>query len=632
MKKYNVIVDTLSLDSIFSLAKNGLLFNKNIGFCRVTRLGKMLINVKCITGSVFSQIDQPLNSFRHNQKTLSIKREELLSLLMRQDAPDAVYDLAKVLKVSKDKVAESYIVQLWKAYYHQSEAVVRSIDESCCAIINIPLAFRNKILGDNCICYNNWIDRTRIVDRDGYIFDSQYDIGSVSITILTGLLSYIILLLILPISMIFFRSTPYVKSVAVQVLRNNIDRSKKNDLFWMNGDRMLESTLLISATKFRCFFSACNISNINISKKNIDIFSWFLNYSLVLKYLATFGTFFKVSKLLLFHRCLSVFFPHLLNFFIYRSIFQSYQTKVFVSNHSYFNSAPLFAADASDIVYVRGTWSTQTFYHPHIATSADVFFSWGGATVYSYTQSGKSNTSYVMTGFIDGKNIVFKKNKSNANKNIRIGFFDNLTSSDHSNSSKDLRDIFLLLIKLLDKYKNITVIYKSKSGDMLEIYKSKTEGELEKYIQESRFVILNGERSYSNPASEISSEFDLVVGYPISSAATESMVAGVPCIHYNPFKTYQHYWEVKFIKKPIVYSIVELEREIELFLRFGETSICHWGDLRRSVNFFDDNLATERMQFYIDKLCYSDIQTVKERVKYANSKYIDKYGVDTIVC
>ena len=631
MKKYDVIVDTLSLDSIFSLAKNGLLFNKNIGFCRVTRLGKILINIKYLIGSTFEQIHQPLNSCQHGLKTLAVKREELLSILMKQEIPDAVYDLSETLKVSKDKVVESYRVHLWNAYYHQSEAIVRSANEACAVVLNMPSVFKNNIVENNCTYYNNRIDRTKIICRDGYMYDDQYDINRVSYIVLMGFLSYVLSLLSTPISLIFYRTNPLPKDIAVQVLRKNIDRSKKSDLFWMDDDKLIDHTLLVSNNKYKCFSNACNISNINISKKSINQFSWLLNYRFIGEYLSTFGSFLKMSKLLFKYDYLNIFFPNLLNFFIYRSIFKLYQTKVFISNHSYFNAAPLFAADSLKVVYVRGTWSNQGYPHQHIATSSDVFFAWGDVTIDNYTRSGKSNTSYVKTGFIDGKNMVFKVQKRNTNNKVRIGFFDNLTSNDLVNSNKDLRGIFLSLVKLMETYGNMTVVYKPKSGDMMEIYKSKMENVLEKYIRASRFIILKGERAYSNPASKISNEFDLVIGYPISTAATESMITGVPCIHYNPFKIYQHYWERRQKTIPIVRSISELEKEIELFLNTGSTSVDDWTDLRKSVNYFDDNMATERMQFYIELLCDCDQRHVMEKVKYANLKYVEKYGVNAIV-
>ena len=109
------------------------------------------------------------------------------------------------------------------------------------------------------------------------------------------------------------------------------------------------------------------------------------------------------------------------------------------------------------------------------------------------------------------------------------------------------------------------------------------------------------------------------------------MITGVPCIHYNPFKIYQHYWERRQKTIPIVRSISELEKEIELFLNTGSTSVDDWTDLRKSVNYFDDNMATERMQFYIELLCDCDQRHVMEKVKYANLKYVEKYGVNAIV-
>ena len=333
MNKYDVIVDTLSLDSMFLLAKNGFLIKKNIGFCRVTRLGRVLINIKYMVSSNFEQIHQPLNVYQQGQKTLAVKREELLSMLMSQEIPDAVYSLAEALKVSKDKVIESYKVHLWNAYYHQSEAVVRSASESSVVVLNMPPIFRKGVASDNCIYYNSRIDRTKVVSRDGYKYDDQYDLNKTSYIILMGLMSYTLSLLSVPISLIFNRTKTKPKDIAVQVLRNNIDRSKKNDLFWMNDNTLIDHTLLISNNKYKCFLSACDMSNINISKRDVNRFSWLLNYHFLRGYLSTFGSFLKISRLLLSNGCLNIFSLGLVNFLIYKSIFNLYQTKVFISNH-----------------------------------------------------------------------------------------------------------------------------------------------------------------------------------------------------------------------------------------------------------------------------------------------------------
>ena len=123
---------------------------------------------------------------------------------------------------------------------------------------------------------------------------------------------------------------------------------------------------------------------------------------------------------------------------------------------------------------------------------------------------------------------------------------------------------------------------------------------------------------------------DLVVGFPISSAATEAMIAGIPAFHFDPFALKQHYWERIYEKKiPIFYTIEKLYDAVRLYIESKSLNGIKINELSLTVNAYGDLLAKQRMQEYLEFLTYPN-NKVEERIKFANKMYVKKYGVYAI--
>ena len=433
----------------------------------------------------------------------------------------------------------------------------------------------------------------------------------------------------------FTREKYLKKDIAVDVSRRHIDRSNKSDLFWMNDDALIEDTLLIKNMESTLIGDALKIPSIGYGLRMLvkPGEKHFLFDKRICKiFLYTFINCLQFIKVIFNKPEGYLLLSCIYKVFICKAIFNAYSIKLFISTNSFGNAAPLLACSMLNIVYLRGTWSNQGCSHPHIATLADVFFAWGDVTVNTYSKFAAKGTTFVKTGFIDGNLLenqtLIKKTDRISNvldRQVVLGFFDNLSSYDHQNTVSDLRQCFLLLCELLDENNNLRILYKPKSGDLSEIHRTNTYSKLLEYIEHNRFIVFYGEKNYSNRPGEIATEMDIVLGFPISSAATETAISGIPSFHVDLTGTLEHPWEHDINNKFIFHKIDEAKLKLSNYIfdpeLLKELSINYL----QSVNHFNDFRAKERMQVYVEALCHKDALTVAERVSYANKVYINKF-------
>lgn len=628
MKSSRLIIDLISVDVFFYLVTRNFFNDYDvIYFCRITVLGNFLL--KFLSRKYQNKLIQkvePFNLKKIRGKNLAILREEMLDKLMRLDDDKLSSKLAVTLGVKNQKVKESLLVYKWKAFYYQCEAIIWSKYENIDVFVEEYFEFPKNICG-NVLTYKRKLDYSHIMPRSNYKHDSQYQISSRFKSIFFSLIIYALALIMIPISFFFGNRVLESKSIACQVLRANLDLEEKNDLFWVKNNKVQKDILLIITSKINLVNEAKNMStifySIGLLKYKVKNF-YLINTPICIAYLGTFLKFLKLLKLLLAERNLMVFLPEIMKVFTFISIFKAYQVKVFTTLHSFYNAPLLFACDIEQIVYVRSTVSNQGLAHAHISTSADVFFSWGDVTTDTYLRSGAKNTHFINVGFIDGE---IAKNESNIGFDIakldiednkfKLGFFDNSTSFEHTNSANDMSKLVSMLIELLEENSNLIVIYKPKCGDIDDLQKLNIYNKVLPFINSNRFIVLFGFKGYANRPTYVSKYIDLALGYQISSAATETAIVGTPSLHVNFTGVNDHLWQRDNIG--IIYNDLTETKEViknyilkpNLLNNFPKNHV-------RGVNHFMDFNARNRMQKYIMALCIGQDLSVKQRIENAN--------------
>lgn len=633
--KFELILDILCLDAIITLLFRRQIFTYTyIGYCRKTWLGEKLLRVlPSKISSKFVQCIAPFNEIR-NDINMAVLRDVMVGDLMRKVYLPNQEKICEILNIEEYKLEDTYRVQTWDAYYHQAEAILRArelnIDVMCCEV----LSFSREICGE-VLTYKKRLDFTGIIPRINYRLDKSFDLMNRWAVIARALSLYLFAILLYPFICIFISAQKEKKDIAIDVTRRHMDIDSKSDLFWMNDSSFLGRSLLLEGLLCAKIGSAKKIPSIGFNPKlsfNSKTHFFLFNRTVCFNYIMSISCFIRLMFSLICKPQGELLIPALSKLFVFGAILNAYSTKVFVSNKAYFNSAPLLACAMQNVVYLRGTWSNQSGPHPHIATSSDVFFAWGDITVNTYSCSGARGTTFVKTGFIDGK-IINKKEKiiidnasfEKSNEEFVLGFFDNASGYEHPNRVKDLRECFLMLRDLLRANDKLVVLYKPKSGDLTEIHRTGTFNDMAEYIDKKRFVLLSGIRNYSNRPAGIAGEMDAVLGFPLSSAATETAISGVPSFHLDLTGTMEHPWELDNANKFIFHKTEDARNTLSSYINNPDLLRELSMNYLTGVNYFDDLLAKERMQSYIEFLCYNDESSVFERVSCASSRYINKF-------
>jgi hypothetical protein len=633
IKFTSLVIDKLCVDSfLYCIIRGYTRKYEKIWYCRITWLAFIIL--KLMPPSVeynFVHYTDSIAKTSGKDESLVLQRINLIASLMFKSNLALYANISNILNVPYLNIVESLKANTWIAYFHTAEAIIRARDMNYDVLCQSTLPFDEVICG-KVLVYRKFLDLSKVRPRNKYIYDMEYDVLNSYKYVIKMIIYYVLALIYFSITTLFRRNNKLSMNIAVQVLYNNVDMHEKNDLYWMDNDLLKKQTILISSINSKLMGEAKNINMINTSINFRQLFKStfiFNNPRICLYFLKSFCAFFRLIIILITDRYLPFFLPGLLNAFIYHAIFKALSIKVYTSNSEVNNSGPEIACAMSNVVYVRGTWSNPEP-SPEVMTSADVFFAWGSSTVDSYFLSGAIDVTFVKVGFIDGYLVSPLINKVAflaGNKKIKLGFFDNITSYDLNNLPEDLGDTIDMLCGLLNQYDELTVIYKPKSGDMSAIEYVGREDIINPFVENSRFILITGERKYKNRPAEVGSGLDIVLGYPISSAATETMIAGVPSFHLNlrGGTADQHPWEKRDHNKFIFHSIEEAKEKLSEFIEdislIPEPDI----DIISSVNHFLDHRSKERMQSYIDSLCFDDNRTVIERVAYANQEFNKAY-------
>jgi|CXWL01.1.fsa_nt_gi hypothetical protein len=185
--------------------------------------------------------------------------------------------------------------------------------------------------------------------------------------------------------------------------------------------------------------------------------------------------------------------------------------------------------------YTGGHWSNFPVYRVDNQKCFDVLFTWGE----HFVRNNFNRHSFMAIFFIGYPCDYYFKAHLDRAQAIRdryphkfiISYFDNAIANDLSCSKKMQLDIHKILISLLRKFENVTVLLKPKRKFLLDDMIRELP-ELKELIEQGRIEVFLGDtaRSKAVPA-EIGMASDLVIGLGVSTAASEAFFAGTVAFH-----------------------------------------------------------------------------------------------------
>lgn len=639
-----IIVDKLSLDSWIIILIFRIKGINNFYFCRSSYLGSFLLKILNKIVNVRPH-DLVLNEVYNDGISLQDKRERLLDNILRHAKSPCVQKISKDLHVNEGKLINSWRISLWCEYFYAAEAYV--VSEYLGGRPLLENVYNHKEIFDNPLTYYRLIDRSRIIPRLGYLFDTTYEVNS-RFTVLPKHMSVIFsaVLFFLVSETRIVKPRVVKKKIGVHFLRKSQSLVGKSDYFWVDKLTDIDDTVIFSSIQFEHPDELKSVPIIDTrlrSALQLKRDSFIRLEGVSSKILSSVPVIIKLILNSFLHKELRGFVDYAITGIFYSHTFSSVGVGVFTSNHSYFNTSYVIAVNSCNAVYIRGTWSNQGYTNYHISSCADVFFAWGDENIDIYSRSGSKDITYVKVGFIDGKNLLppqslddtcLRLKEFNDPDSFTIVFFDNIIGRDLSNSSRHLKDSINLILRLMDSHREVKLIYKAKRSIEKELTRLGLWKRLDKYVTEGRVLIV-GNTTYSTISPSHTLPFsDFAIGFPISSALTEYWVAGGKGVCLNFSKLREHHLDL-FHSNSLVYhdpdgAFLAIKSVIE-GAGFG---VGLPNTYVERVNFNRDYSSKERMSFYVRAMANRPLaEPIDMKINAVNLDYSahDFSKKDTIV-
>ncbi len=646
LKKDNLLVlDLLSFDSICHLICKGKITSYDkIYYCRETIIGAMILRLfpACMSNG-FSQLHEPLSDVVVSETNGAVLREEILAEHMERVVIAAADEVASMAGCSVERLRRSLSPYSIMGLFHQSEAITWGRIFNCDVLVRRKLPESAYLSSEVQVCsYQGLIDSWIPKKRKGYCFESTYAPGIWQLSISYWLVMYAVAFAFFP----FLWLAGWIRAkgtgdqgfndcIGVQVLRKHIDRSEKNDLHWVNNPDIYENLLLLINRTVKRLGDTADIKSFVYGPVGILRSAPMSVYIEVCKkFLSFFPRSLRLIMYAFKYEYIRLVVFELLSVMWWRAVLSSCKVRILYTLRSFGEAPCVLAADAEDIIYVRGHWSNQGAPHPHIETSADVFFVWGDAAIDLYTGSGSRNVNYVKVGFndsplfeqarIDALNL--KKELSINEECTVISFFDNLVCNDLPNSKRDLVNIFELMFRMLDKYPIMRLVYKPKDYGFVKDAMPEIASKIDHYIAVKRMHLLFEEKGYRYKPIVIGCMADMAIGFPFSTAVTEAALVGCPSIHLNLTGYRKHRWDHIGKNRFVFHDLESASSALDLFFEGKNPMLGVYGKELEYVDPFMDERTSERADYYMRRLLlHAENNDKYKSIQLANLDYANRF-------
>jgi hypothetical protein len=251
-----------------------------------------------------------------------------------------------------------------------------------------------------------------------------------------------------------------------------------------------------------------------------------------------------------------------------------------------------------------------------------VYFATGA---YSFTQLPEPSFS-LFTLISGGVNITENLIKLDFIDKLRsegkkiLTFFDEVPNDNFFGGS--IKELYLALIDVLNKNKNLFVLIKTKKPHILNKMKDVL-NKIEDLQKKNRCMLLD----WKVNASSAVSYADIVLSSP-STAAFESIIKGKRTVLYNPMKSGSKvFYKNNGINRRIFEKISDLVDGIDRFVDGKNDELGQCSDIREFIDPFCDERGPERIGEYLFWLLeeFDKGQNSMEALTEANKKYRTKW-------
>ncbi len=264
------------------------------------------------------------------------------------------------------------------------------------------------------------------------------------------------------------------------------------------------------------------------------------------------------------------------------------------------------AIEALDGKFIGSHWSNFPNYRIDNQKCYDVFFAWSNHFAnHNVIGSNLFISGYPSDHYFEKIRLLAERDKKIYSNNFVISFHDNIVFNDIMYSMQMQIDIHLMLISLLKKYYNVTILLKPKRIHTFEEV-SKKVPDLKKWIENGRIKVFLGDSNLSKvPPAQVGMMSDLVVGLGISTAAAECCFSGVVSFHADLTGFYHNEFANKCDGKFLYRNISGLRLAIENQINGTGFSVEECQEYHKILDPFQDGMSYRRTGKKIKELLES---------------------------
>ncbi len=539
-----LVVEKLSVDTLIYI----VFFKRRsyVTYIRISTLAHYCLPlfVKMFSCKFEQYNEYPQNSYYDND-AINCNNDQLdiLDTLMKEYKCD-LSSLSITLGTSNEKMMHQLKIYSWHYFYHiaQSISIARSIGADELILNNTINRKKIECLFSNILYVRNYIDFTKVKNRDGFYGDSgwtvnlRYFIKKICFYAVTFFL-YKVLYFFKHI----FRNDSFVEDlnpvIGVWVTRE-LEEGFVGDVSWVdNGIKAKDIHLFIDRKQLGdvgynitdC--SSLSIVTSSVRKKDSIMLACLKdNFS---KFTKALFLLLKSSNKLIEKITILFFISESL---LTRSILKSKGVVILYDQRVAEKFATTIACDMLDIVQISGCWSNIPRHHMIYSDSSDVIFTWSNMIRNNFIKSHSISKFYVNVSppsidIIEQCRSLSKKiiRDNNLYKRNILGVFDSGCGELYC-SKKHYNDSWDAIIDIVSN-NNIFLLFKPKDLDHFVVKHPLIYSKLRVLENKEKCLVLYTRKGRPNPLT-IGFISDLMVGFStISSALIEASISGTPAIH-----------------------------------------------------------------------------------------------------
>jgi len=256
--------------------------------------------------------------------------------------------------------------------------------------------------------------------------------------------------------------------------------------------------------------------------------------------------------------------------------------------------------------FIGSHWSNFPNYRVDNQKCYDVFFAWSDHFANHNAIGGNLFISgYPSDHYFEKIRFLADRDKKKYGNNFVISFHDNIVFNDIMYSMQMQIDIHLMLIEILKKYHNVTILLKPKRINTFKKL-SIMIPDLKKWIKNDRIEVFLGDSNLSKvPPAQVGMMSDLVVGLGISTAAAECCFSGTVSFHVDFTKFHHNTFANKCDGKFLYRNINDLRLAIENQINGIGFSVEECQEYHKILDPFQDGMSYRRTGKKIKELLES---------------------------